>query len=328
MAGERETFTFPDPDNAPDAGQKAENGSVTVDISADGADVEIEVKDTTPPQDRNRTPSEPPTDPTDEELSEYSEKVRKRVQHFTKGYHDERRAKEAAQRERDEAARLAQAVLEENKRLKSTLDVGQNAFVEQARRQLEGELAQVKGELKAAHEAFDPEAIAEAQTKLTQIALKLDRAQNFKPRPVQQQENAVQHAPEAPSQPRLDPTTLAWYGRNQWFGKDREMTRMTEGIHEQLVVEEGIRPASEEYFRRIDQRLRQVFPDRFGDDTGNGGNSNPDRAPDRQRTVAAPNRGAAPRKITLTTEQVNLARRLNVPLKEYALQVAELQRKA
>jgi len=109
------------------------------------------------------------------------------------------------------------------------------------------------------------------------------------------------------------------------------MTRLAEGVHEKLVVEEGIQPASAEYFRRLDKRLRQVFPDRFDDaDQGNQDDRghNEGRATDRQRTVAAPNRGSAPRKVTLTTDQVNLAKRLGVPLKEYALQVAELQRNA
>lgn len=324
MAGENTSFSFPDPesDDKPEKGVSGrEDGGAEVDLSGGADDIQIEVADDTPPQDRGRAPSEPPEDPTDDELAEYSEKVRKRFKHFTKGYHDERRAKEAAQRERDEAARLAQMVLEENKRLKGTLDVGQNAYVEQSKKVLENELQQAKAKLRAAHESFDPEAIADAQADLTAATIRMDRLQNFRPRPAQQQETVVQPAPEAPAATRLDPNTLAWYGRNQWFGKDRELTRFAEGVHEKLA-DEGVQPASEEYFRRLDRRLREVFPDRFDAPRGE------DRAPERQRTVAAPNRGTAPRKVSLTASQVALAKRLNIPLKEYALQVAEQMRNA
>lgn len=320
-----QAYEFPDPESRPvDDVQKLDDGGAAVTV--DGAD-DIEIVDDTPAADRNRKPlPTPPTDPTDEELQSYSANVRERLTKFTKGYHDERRAKEAAVRERDEAARFAQALLDENRKLKGTLDQGQNAYLAQTKKLVENEVAEAKAKLRAAHETFDPEAITEAQFELTQASTKLAQVSSFRPTPVQQQESVVQQRQDAgatPAQPRLDPNVLAWYGRNQWFGKDRELTSFASGVHDRLVAEEGVTPGSDDYFQRLDERLREVFPDKFDGDA-----TNRRAQPERQRFVASPSRSAGAARIVLTASQVRTANRLGVPLKEYAAQVAEMQRKA
>jgi len=287
-----------------------------------GEKVEVEIIDDTPEDDKGRAPmKEPPAEVTDEELEQYSESVKKRIQHFTKGYHEERRAKESMQREKDEALRLAQGLVEENKRLQGSLGQGQSALLEQAKKVVEGEIDAAKRKLREAHEAFDTDAIIEAQDALTSAKIKADRVNNFKPA-LQPKENAVQPA-AVTSTPPVDTKARAWQENNRWFGSDDEMTAVALTVHRKLV-ESGVSPTSDEYYEKINSRVRQVFPDAFKDATSS------DRAGETQRkssVVAPATRSTAPKKIVLTQTQVNLAKKLNVPLELYAKQVAELNRK-
>ena len=289
------------------------------------AEPEIEVVDDTPPQDRNRKLLDsPPEDPTDDELETYSEEVRKRLQHFTKGYHEERRAKEAALREREEALRIAQAIIEENKKLKGSLGRGQEALINQAKNAVGLELEKAKQKYKEAYEAGDTDKLVEAQDELTSIKIKADRINNFKP-PLQE--------PETPVEPRLnvqapqaDTKALAWQDQNRWFGNDEEMTSFALGLHQKLV-KSGIDPRSDEYYERIDSRMRQVFPDAFG--TSPDDSDKAERQSRAKASVVAPaTRSTGSKKITLTQTQVNIAKRLGVPLELYAKKVAEEARKA
>ena len=283
-----------------------------VEYEIEGDDTEVEIVDDTPEADRGRTPmKEPPADVTDEELSQYSEGVKKRIQHFSKGYHEERRAKEAALREREEALRYAQAVMEENKKLQGSLGQGQQALLEQAKKVVAGELEEAKRKLKEAHEAFDTEAIIEAQEALTAAKIKVERVNNFKPS-LQAKENDVQPAQTAA--PSVDPKARAWQDANPWFGKDDEMTAVALTVHRKLV-EGGVDTTSDEYYERINSRMRQIFPDAFSS------------GKKKSNVVAPATRSTAPKKVVLTQSQVNLAKRLNVPLELYARQVAEEMRK-
>jgi hypothetical protein len=302
---------FKFPDEVKD--EKPEDDKVEFEV--EGA--EIEVVDDTPEADKGRTPmKEPPAEVTDDELAQYSDGVKKRIQHFSKGYHEERRAKEAALREREEAIRLAQQVLEENKRLQGSLGQGQQALLDQAKKVVAGEIDEAKRKLKEAHEAFDTDGIIAAQEALTAAKIKSERVNNFKPAPLQPQQNAVQPAPQAVEQPKTDPKASAWQDANPWFGSNRKMTAVALTVHQDLV-EEGIAPSSDEYYRRINAEMRSVFPDAFTSEK-----------PVKKTTVVAPaTRSTAPKKIVLTQSQVNLAKRLGVPLEAYARQVAEEMRK-
>jgi hypothetical protein len=302
---------------------RASGKEVEVEVPADKKpEVEIEIVDDTPPQDRNRKPSEPPEDPTDEELEGYSEKVRKRMSHLTKGYHDERRAKETAFREREEAIRYAQQVMEENKNLKGTVGKNQEVLLEQAKRATATEVEQAKAKYKIAYESGDSDAVVAAQDELTAAKIKADRVNNFKLPAVQKPEVAVQQQQIAPNQPQVDEKAVNWQKQNSWFGSDDEMTSFALGLHQKLV-KQGLDPRSDDYYEKINSRMRQVFPDEF-----DGAEEVEVEKPRQKSNVVAPaTRSTAPKKIVLTPSSVALAKRLGVPLEEYAKQVALGRRK-
>ena len=307
---EKQEFKFPH-----ETEEKTEE-KVEFEIEGEGA-AEIEVVDDTPPEDRGRPPmKEPPADVTEEELSQYSESVKKRIQHFSKGYHEERRAKEAALREREEAVRLAQVVAEENKRLKGSLTQGQKALLEQAKRVADNQLDEAKRKYKEAYESGDADRLVAAQEELTAAKMQQEKIKTFKP-VAQPQETVVQPAQTASADATsIDPKARAWQNANPWFGENEEMTAVALAVHKKLVGS-GVDPSSDEYYDSINKRVKQLFPDAFSSE----------KAQRRQNVVAPATRSTAPKKIVLTQSQVNIAKRLGVPLDVYARQVAEEMRK-
>jgi hypothetical protein len=305
---EHEDFKFPD---------EAQISNSTEKVEYEIESPEIEVVDDTPAADRGRSPmKEPPAEVTDDELSQYSEGVKKRIQHFSKGYHDERRAKESAFREREEALRLAQNLVEENKRLQGSLGQGQQALLEQAKKVVASEVDKAKAKYKQAYESGDSDALVAAQEELTTAKIRAERVNNFKPAVARPETNVVQPAPRPVEQPvQVDSRARAWQDANSWFGSDDEMTAVALTVHKKLV-ESGVDTASDEYYEKINSRVRQLFPDAF-----------PSGKTKRSSVVAPATRSTAPRKIVLTQSQVNLAKRLGVPLEAYARQVAEDMRK-
>ena len=163
-----------------------------VEVDTDDSEVAVEVVDDTPKADRNRKPSEPPEDVTEEELEDYSEKVAKRIKHFSKGYHDERRAKEEAVRQSQELERVTQQLMEENKKLKGNVNKNQVALLDQAKKNAEIETTAAKRAYKEAYESGDSEAVLEAQDKLTSAKLKSDKLANFKLPSLQETETPVE----------------------------------------------------------------------------------------------------------------------------------------
>ncbi len=312
-----EEFKFPDEDAGKNI--KAEE---KVDFEIEG-EPEIEVVDDTPPEDRNRKPmTEPPKEVTDDELSKYDESVQKRIKHFTKGYHDERRAKEAAEREKEEALRFAQSLAEENKKLKGSVNQNQTALIEQAKKVVANELETAKRQYKEAYEAGDSDALVNAQEALTAAKMKAEKVNNFRPAPLQVEKTEVQPTYQPQPAAPVDDKLLAWQDQNQWFGSNKRMTAYALGLHEDLVSE-GIPSGSEEYYRRIDADIRERFSDQFGAEESV--DAKPQRA--KSNVVAPATRSTAPKKIVLTQTQVNLAKRLGVPLELYARKVAEEMRK-
>ena len=339
MAFQKVEFEFPEPDD--DKLEIEGSGAIEVDISgkktkedfAEPAepdikparekdtsddDFEVEIVDDTPKADRNRKASEPPTDVTDEELEDYSDKVRKRIQHFSKGYHDERRAKEEANRQSQELERVTQQLMEENKKLKGNVNKNQTALLDQAKKNASIESENAKRAYKEAYESGDSDAVLDAQDKLTNAKLKSDKLANFKLPALQTTETPVDTQVEqpAPTTP-VDERAASWQKANSWFGPDDEMTSLALGLHNKLV-KKGVSPQSDEYYETIDTRMRQVFPDNFED-----------AEPKRKTQVVAPaTRSTSPKKVTLTRTQVQLAKRLGLTPQEYAKQVAIDMRKA
>jgi hypothetical protein len=308
-------FEFPDTDDVnPRAGGKV----------VEAEDDNIEIVDDTPEADRGRTPMvEPPKELTEEELTKYDEGVRKRIQHFTKGYHEERRAKEAAQREREEAVRAAQIIAEENKKLKGSLSQGQAALLDQAKKTVEHELADAERKYKEAYEAGDTELLMAAQRELTQVTLKADKVNNFVPTSLQEDKDEVQTSHQQAPAP-VDPKFQAWEAQNKWFGANRKMTAYAFALHEDLVQNERISPTSDDYYRRIDAEMRERFPDQF--ESEKAADAPTQRTP-KSNVVAPATRSTAPKKVVLTKSQVEIAKRLGVPLELYARKVADEMRK-
>jgi hypothetical protein len=309
-------FKFPD-----EVETKADKDEEKVEYEIEGEnEPEVEVVDDTPAQDRGRRPMEdPPKDFAEDELNKYDEGVRKRIQHFTKGYHEERRAKETAEREREEALRIAQAVVEENKKLKGSLNSNQQALLEQAKKVVGNEVEKAKARYKEAYESGDSDAIVDAQEALIAAKSKMERVNNFKPASLQQQKTEVQIPQQVTTQPAVDRKAQAWQSENKWFGSDDEMTSFALGLHTKLV-KSGVDPQSDEYYEKLNSRVRQVFPDQFESEKP------VDAPPPPKRSNVAPaTRSTAPKKIVLTQTQVNIAKRLGVPLDLYARKVAEEQ---
>jgi hypothetical protein len=312
---EKTEFEFPD-----EAAENPRKGGKVVEAEAEP---EIEIVDDTPEEDRNRKPMEtPPKDIPEDELAKYDESVQKRIKHFSKGYHEERRAKEAAEREKEEALRFAKAVAEENKRLKGSVNQGQSALLEQAKRVIQNEVEDAKRLYKEAYESGDSEKLLEAQEALTNAKIRADKVNNFKPTPLQEDETPVQITPQPTKAAPVDEKLLAWQEKNQWFGSNKRMTAYALGVHEDLVSE-GIPSGSDEYYKRIDADMRERFSEQFGAE------ESVDAKPQRTKSnnVAPATRSTAPKKIVLTQTQVNLAKRLGVPLELYARKVAEEMRK-
>jgi len=283
-------------------------------------EVEIEVVDDTPKADRKRKASAPPEDVTDEELENYSEKVRKRIQHFSKGYHDERRAKESAERERKELENYARQLAEENKELQAVKTKTQQALLEQTKKEAEKEVNISKFAYKKAYDAGDADKVLAAQERLTDAKLKLDKLGDVD-LSLQEDETPVQSQQEA-AQP--DEKASNWAKENTWFGSDEEMTAYAMGVHKK-AINEGLDPSSDEYYEKINSRMRSTFSDYFGEEEHQE-EQEPETKKRKSNVVAPATRSTSPKKVTLTRTQVAIAKKLGVPLELYAKKVAEEMR--
>ena len=323
MGFEKVEYTFPDEQE--DKGIEVESSSAlkmgeVEQEQEEEKEIEVEVVDDTPKADRGRKASKPPEDLTDDELEDYSDKVRKRIQHFSKGYHDERRAKEASQRERQEMEAFAKTLVDENNKLKGSVEKNQAALLEQAKKNSAIEVLSAKRAYKRAYEAGDADKLLDAQDKLTNAKIKADKLGDFEPETLQQAEIPVQIPQEAPIQP--DTKASDWASENSWFGSDDEMTAYAMGVHSKLV-KQGVDTTSDDYYETINSRMRNTFPEEFGETE-----ELEERPSKRQSNVVAPaTRSTAPRKVRLTQTQVAIAKKLGVPLDLYAKKVAEEMRK-
>jgi hypothetical protein len=305
LSGKKQADDYKEPEPEPEVEVEAKE------------EVEVEVVDDTPKADRKRKASEPPEDVTEEELENYSEKVRKRIQHFSKGYHDERRAKESAERERAELERYAKQLADENKALNESKAKAQAALLEQTKKEAEKDVNVAKYAYKKAYDAGDAQKVLDAQEKLTDAKLKLDKLGDIS---LQEDETPVQSQQEV-AQP--DERASNWAKDNTWFGADEEMTAYAMGVHNK-IVREGVDPSSDEYYETINSRMRSTFSDYFGED------EQPEEQETKKRksnVVAPASRSTSPKKVTLTRTQVAIAKKLGVPLELYAKKVAEEMRK-
>lgn len=204
-----------------------------------GEEIELEIVDDTPEVDRGRKPlARPVEEPSDDELENYSEGVKKRIKELTHARHDERRAKESTMREKLELERLAQQLISENRQLKEVVNTGSKQFAETARTAAETSLEMAKKKYKEAYELGDTDAILEAQQLLTDAQLRAQSARNFNPIALQVDDYPVNIPQETPQTPQVDEKTLRWQAQNQWFGTPghEEMTSFALGLQDRKSV--------------------------------------------------------------------------------------------
>ena len=318
MAGPRDEFKFPDE-------IEDTKNEIKVEVETDDNDVEIEVVDDTPEQDRGRRPLEREVeDPTDEEIESYTQGAQKRIKELTHARHDERRAKEATLREKQELERLAQQLIEENKRLKQHANTSTEQVTKYAQSAAEAELEKARRDLRAAQESFDTDAILAAQEAMLDAKIRMEEAKKFRPTPLQVEEDDVQTSYREPQRVQPDEKTLRWQAKNQWFGANgfEEVTSYALGLHQKLV-NSGVDPRSDSYFEQIDARVKSKFPEVFG------GNEDRSRSGDSHRrpasVVAPATRSSGAKKVQLTKTQVALAAKFKLTPQQYALELAKLE---
>lgn len=253
----------------------------------------------------------------DEELSSYSKGVQQRISKLTERYRKE-------QRDGQELSRLSQTLLAENQQLKARVQALDTGYISEYGARLQTQEAAVKNAYRAAHEAGDTEAMLTAQEDLAKIVVERQRYATAKFRSEAQAEQALaaprqQAAPQqAPQAPQPDPRAQSWAEKNKWFGEDRVMTTAAFAIHQELIDEQGFDPAGNEYYTEIDRRIRSEFPHKFAAKKPGGGSQVASAD-----SSASRNTKQERRTVRLTPSQVAMAKRLNVPLDQYAKYVKD-----
>ena len=287
-----------------------------VEVLESDDEVVVDVLDDRPEEDQRnyRDPEAGEFDP-DEEIADVSQRAKKRIKKLRYEYHEERRNKESADRMREEAVRFAEGLAKENRDLKELLHRGEKVLLTEIKSRADADMDKAREAYKTAYDAGDTDALVAAQEMLTRSQYESEIASRTPP--------AVPPPPQAPpavpqSQP-LDPKLQDWLQKNDWFGQDQELTSFAYGVHEKLVAQDRVDPRSDEYYSRLDGRLRQVFPEKFG---GGMGQEEPSASP-RTNTVVAPagRSSGKPRKVQLTSTQVALAKRLGITPEQYAKQL-------
>ncbi len=252
---------------------------------------------------------------SDDNFDRADNATQKRIDRLTKKMRE-------AERQREEALKFAQGVQAESQNLKTRMDALDTNYVNEYSNRVETQTTAAEQDLARAIEIGDTNGVIEAQRKITRLAIENDRAQTAKmqqqryAQQVQAQEQARVQQPMPQQQPRRpDPKAEKWAQRNSWFGDDEAMTYAAFGVHKKLVEDEGFDPQSEDYYTELDNRMREEFPHKL-----NGGSKRP------AQTVASVSRSSgrsSGKKVRLTPSQVAIAKKLGVPLEEYAKYVKE-----
>jgi hypothetical protein len=325
---EKEDFKFPDEDQ----GKPEEKLELEIE-GAEDAKLQVEIEDDTPEEDRGRErvakevvqKLELETD----ELDKYSKEAKEKLIKMKRVWHDERRAKEEADRERQEAIVLAQKLFEENKRIKGMLESGEKEYKEAKKDSAKSALKAAKQAYKEAYESGDAERIMEAQEEMMKAQLDLDKAKKFKLPPLQEENFAVQQQYQAQPAPQPDHRVMEWQAENPWFGQDEEMTAAALGLHEKMA-RNGVKIGSDEYYETLDKTIRKRFPENFEQEA----DAEPKteikekavEAKQKPSTVVAPaTRSTAPNRIRLKASQVQLAKKLGLTPEQYALELRKLE---
>ena len=312
---DKEEFKFPDEIDG------------KVEVSVDGEKLEVVIEDDAPPEDRN-------IDPLPEEITkdlekadesdDYSQNVKTKFKQYKKAWHDERRAKETALREQNEALAAAQRILDENQRLKSMLQSGEKELISTYQTSAELELDKAKKNYREAYDSGDADKLLDAQQEMIAASMKLDKAKNFKPT-VQNDESEVKTQQRVAQQPQMDPKVAQWVARNPWYvdPSKKSMSRYAAGVHEELEERYGRAfVGTDEYFSSIDKEVRRRFPEEFAD------SKNEVERPSRTRpsTVVAPaSRSTSSKKVVITASAAAIAKKLGVTPEQYVREMTKLE---
>ena len=276
-------------------------------------------------EEEHEIPEEIKKEVEEDTLEGYSERVKQRMAQLKKMHHDERREKERAERERQEAVAYAQKVADQNKKLQTTLSTGEQDYIKTLVSASETDLKIAKRDYREAYESGDTDKIVEAQESMNNAQMKLAQASGMKPQynSGQLKENEVESNQQQvqPQVAKPDARALAWQQKNTWFGKDEEMTSLAYGVHEKLV-RSGLSPTSDEYYRRIDETMQKRFPENFGDNSLES-----DKPAQRKpsNVVAPATRSTAPKKVRLSKTQVAFAKKLKLTPEQYAREMIKLE---
>ena len=307
------TFKFPD---------EQDDVKVTTEDDQTDEQIIVDVEDNTPPEDRNKEPMDErvKADLYNDELEDYSTKVKKKLIQMKRLAHEERREKENAVREQQEAISFAQKVMQENQRLKSNLNNSEKNVLATVQKAVAMEMDAAKRNYREAYDSGDTDKVMEAQERLTQATLKTEKVKNFRPPALQEEETPVQMQSQPAPQFRPDPSAQAWQQENTWFGEDEEMTSLALGLHEKLK-REGVQVSSQEYYRKIDATIRKRFPERFEEEAEQN-----ERPVARRSLVVAPaTRSTAPKRVRLNPSEMSLAKKLNLTPEQYAKAKLEME---
>lgn len=327
---EKEEFAFPDEEKA--------QAKPEVEIKASADDFEFIVEDDTPEEDRGKQPMPEEVvkklEVANEDEEELDLKAQKeRLKQYKKVWNDERRAKEAALREQQEAIALAKRFIEENKRLKETLSSGEKTYIETVQSNADLELQAAKAQYREALDSGDSEKVVEAQYRLTQATYKAEQSKNFKPNiSLQSEETEVQIPQVEQQRPRVDAKTQEWLDDNPWYGSKKAMSNFAVGIHEELVDEYGANiVGTDQYFKHIDKTMRKKFPEYFStleDSSQAEPEKEPQTAPPKAKpsTVVAPaTRSTSSKQVRLKQSQMALIKKLGLTPEVYAREQNKLE---
>jgi predicted DNA-binding protein (UPF0278 family) len=289
-------------------------------LEDEGVEVELEGTEAETSQEESAQ-AEPAqeAEPQKDELNEYSKNVQNRIKKLTEKYRK-------AERDGQEASRLAQQLIEENKKLKSQVTNLDKGYVSSEEARLQAQLESAKRQYREAYESGDADKMFDAQQLISQIGVAQDRVNQAKARFERQQaepaataQPAPQPQAQQPQAPQPDPKAQEWAEKNEWFGTDEVMTYAAFGIHRKLVEEEGFDPQSEEYYTEVDRRIRAEFPQKFATAKKSSGAQVASAGASASRSTAKSGR----RSVKLSPSQIAMAKKLNVPLEEYAKYVKE-----
>jgi hypothetical protein len=287
---------------------------------------EVEIEDDTPPEDRGREPM--PKSLVEEleqdELDQYDDNVKQKLKQMRKVWHDERREKEKAAREQQEALALAQKLMEENKKYKQYIESGTKEYASTLKNAANLELEMAKRKYKDAYDTGDSDQIMEASQVLQTANLKVMQANNFQAPALQEENYVVQNTPEVQKPRARNPKLETWLQKNPWYGPDPEMTALAVGIDKKIQETGNIVVGSDEYFATLDKTMRKRFPEYFGiEETESMARTETRSKPS---TVVAPAvRSTASNKIKLKSSQVAIAKRLGLTNEQYALELRRLE---